>query len=132
MKIEVDKKYIIGIISVMLIIAGSFFVMSSWANANGVGHSADEINLSGFCLSNGTGCPASSTPQHFSGGYYGYCVERWNEDAFSPHSSPQYVTAPATVTGYYYCSCPSGYTKVTGIHRPNINTNWKEYLCMKN
>lgn len=57
MIIEVDKKYFIGIVAVMLILGGIFFVVSYGTSAPATfGHSASEIE--GVCLSNGTGCPA--------------------------------------------------------------------------
>ncbi len=60
MKIEVEikKKYFVAIMATLLVIAGTFFVVS-YVGPNGVGHSLDEINLSGVCLSNGTGCSST-------------------------------------------------------------------------
>ncbi len=57
MKIEVEikKKYFVAIMATLLVIAGTFFVVS-YVGPNGVGHDADELDLTGVCLSNGTGC----------------------------------------------------------------------------
>ena len=56
MKIEVEKKHFIIIMATMLILAGTFFVMSyGGTTPSEVGHSAGE--LEGVCKSDGTDCP---------------------------------------------------------------------------
>jgi hypothetical protein len=135
MIIEVDKKYFIAIMATMLIIAGTFFVVSFGGdNPSVIGHSAGEIDLPDLCLSDGTGC---QVPQHFQGGYYGYCTEKYstNIHSFAPLTCADCinsVTFPAYLPSNY-CACLAGYT-LEQYHMSSISAAYtlRSYFCRKN
>jgi len=97
MKIEVDKKYFIGIVAVMLIIAGAFFVVSyNVAGSGGVpsdfGHSADELEglgvLSGaFVWQDPT--PTLTVP--LSTANCNFCDDQCNAEVRVDENAPQCV-----------------------------------------
>jgi len=132
MIIEVDKKYFIGIVAVMLIIAGAFFVVSyNVAGSGGVpsdfGHSADELELTGVCRTDGTDCPPPP-PEHVSGGLYGICKEYYNDETNRYSVYVAILPAKSYPNRGTKCSCAGGYSLVeTGW----TGGDFTYYSCIK-
>ena len=104
MKIEIDKRYVLIVLGVMFLLAGSLVYAYGTSSAATFGHSSGEIELpSDICRSSGSGCPSRLRSCSFSCTTHSKCS-----------SSP---------------SCPSGYTATGTASQCSTNNVFKWRCC---